>query len=210
MDGIYSVRAKIFRPPSVRLGVLAADAAHTLRAALDMLAWQLALKSANPPSEDGRQTAFPICTHPDAWKSNATQRMVERIAPEAVKVIESLQPYRAQVFLKLGIMQAIDNWAKHHAIPDLMTFHVSRMRMMSSHELVSSNLGAFSGGDEICRVREIRPPGNPDEHYQAWMMCHVGFAKNGPGASTPIDFLENTFELIRDRVVPSFKPFFPE
>jgi len=44
IDGEYIVRAKVFRPPPLRLGVLAADGAHTLRAALDMLAWSRATK----------------------------------------------------------------------------------------------------------------------------------------------------------------------
>jgi len=59
IDGEYIVRAKIFRPPPVHLAVLAADSAHNLRAALDMIAWELALKGPKPPRDDDRSVAFP-------------------------------------------------------------------------------------------------------------------------------------------------------
>ena len=66
VDGVYIARAKIDRPPPARIGVLVTDAAHTLRAALDMIAWQLALKGDDPPPDDDKWTAFPICTYPDS------------------------------------------------------------------------------------------------------------------------------------------------
>ena len=212
IDGVYIVRAKIFRPPPLRLGILAIDGAHNLRAALDMIAWELALKGENPPPDDNRTVAFPICTYPDAWESNSTKRMVEMIDEEAVRVIDSYQPYHRPNELPwhwLALIQAIDNWGKHKAIPTLMSFQVSRMKVLTDFEIVSHMSGAFNDNDEICRVRRIEPILDPEEHLRSLMMCHVGFSKDGPGEGFPIEFLENAHEFIRNTILPAFQPFFP-
>lgn len=209
VGGDYIVRAKITQQPPVRLGLLAADSAHNLRAALDMLAWQLALKSESPPDDSDRLTAFPLGKDPDAWESRRTKRMLKFIPPRAVPIIQSFQPYSRPELFKLGIIQAIDNWAKHHAIPDLLSFRVSRIRMLTPYEIVSFSERAFDDGDEICRVRRVEAFANSEERFQALMMCHVSFAQNGPGQGGPIDFLQNSFELIRDSIVPAFAEFFP-
>jgi hypothetical protein len=210
-DGIFVVTAKINRPPPVRLGVLAADAAHNLRAALDMIVWELALKSEKPPAEDDRQTGFPICTHLDAWEGRSTQRMLERIPPNAVEVIKAFQPFNSGQPQHLALVQGIDNWAKHHAIPDLLTFHISSMRIVRGGPFVSINRGAFQHGDEICRVRStgiLEADGK--EHLTAYMRCHVGFSAAGPGKGARIEFLLDAVSFVRDKLLPVFKPFFPD
>jgi len=207
----YIVRAKILRPPPPRLAILAADACHSIRSALDMVAWELALKGDNPPPEDDRSTGFPICTHDGAWKSRSTDRAIERIRPEAVEVINSFQPYHGPPWHRLALVQAIDNWSKHHAIPALMGFHISRGRLLSpGWEFVSFNQeGAYEHGDEICRVRRTGHT-DPQERFRSIMKVHVGFSKHGPGRGYPIDFLESAYESIRDQVLPAFAPFFPD
>ena len=210
IDGEYIVRAKIIRPPPIRLGVLAADGAHNLRAALDMLAWELALKGPKPPSDDDRKTAFPICNNPHAWESGATKRMLKWIGEDAVKMIHSFQPYnRPGKPPRLMVIQAIDNWAKHHAIPNLVSFGISRFQITSRFEIVSQEQRIVEDGDEICRVRRIEPISDPNEHLQATMKCHVGFARNAVGYGWPIDFLSNAHGEIRDEILPAFQRFFP-
>lgn len=209
-NGEYPVKARIYRPPPVRLGVLAGDAAHNLRSALDMIAWELAVKGPKPPAEDDRQTAFPICRNLKAWESNGTKRMVERLPPDAIPVIKSFQPFEQDDWLRFGMIQAIDNWAKHKAIPNLLSFQVSKWQLMSRFEFVSQTDVAFEDGDEIGRVKRVEPIVDPEEHFRAGMMCHVCFSKNGPGQGWPIDFLENTYERIRDKVVPAFQVFFSD
>lgn len=212
IDGVYIARAKIFRPPPIRLGILAIDGAHNLRAALDMIAWELALKGENPPPSDDKSVAFPICTNLGAWESNSTERMLRRISADAVTVIDSFQPYHRPNELPLhwlALIQALDNWGKHKTIPDLMSFHISRMQIVSNFEIVSFTGGAFKDNDEICRIRRIEPILDPDEHFRALMMCHVGFSKDGPGEGFPIEFLHKAYEFIRDAVLPAFEePFF--
>lgn len=212
INGEYVVRAKIVRSPSGRLGALAADGVHNLRSALDMIAWQLALKSATPPPEGDRDTAFPIVSKPEYWKAGRTQKMLKWIDdPDAIKAIEACQPYNDPVFRRLLFVQALDNWSKHHTLPDLLAFRATRLRMISeTWEIVRFEGGPVNDGDEIARARRINAASNPDEHYQAWLLCHICFAKDGPGRGYPTSFLEDAYETIRDRVLPSFVGFFPD
>jgi hypothetical protein len=211
VDGIYSVCARIFRPPPVRLGVLAADAAHNLRAALDMIAWELAFKGPNPPSEDDRQTGFPICTSLESWEAPSSRRMIERLPDDATEIIRAFQPFNHGQPPYLVLVQAIDNWAKHHAIPTLMTFHISGIRVLSGQEVISVNRGAFEDGDEVCRIRAsdvLGPDGK--EHFTAYLRCHVGFSKAGPAKGFPVEFLLNAHDFLRDGLLPAFQRFFPD
>lgn len=206
----YIIRAKVNRYPSVRMGMLVADAVHNLRAALDMIAWELALNGPNPPANDDRTVYFPICTAPAIWKRESTQKAIERIPDYARKMIEAFQPYnRPHGLYRLRYIQALDNWAKHKAIPNLFSFHVSRIRPLNRYLVLQQNVGAgFDNGDEICRVRPLPP--YPQERLRAYLMVHVGFAKVGPAEGAPLDFLENTYEDIRDTVFPAFRGFFPD
>lgn len=210
VDGSYIVRGKILRPPPARLGILAVDAAHNLRAALDMLAWELALKGPNPPPNSDSRTAFPICTDAKAWESDRTKRMIERIEDDAVAVIYSFQPYNRPrpEAPRLHVVQSLDNWGKHKAIPELMSFYVSRLRVVSpSFEIIATNERGFSDGDEVARLRRVRPT-SPDEKLRMEALCHVAFSRDGPGFGWPLDFLDNAYQTISNEIVPAFYRFF--
>ena len=58
-SGEYVIRAKVFRPPPPRIGIIAADAAHNLRASLDMIAWHLPKKAGAPAPDDPQRSARP-------------------------------------------------------------------------------------------------------------------------------------------------------
>ena len=212
--GEYIVRGRVLRPPPVRLGILAIDAAHTMRAALDMIAWQLALKGKDPPPDDDRQVGFPICTYPDAWKSDSTQNMIKRIDDaDAIEAINALQPYHRpgeEPWRLLALIQALDNWGKHKAIPDLMSFRLSRVTVVSaSWEISTFQEGAFEDGDEIYRVRRVEPIPEPDESFKARVICHIGFSKEGPGEGAVIADLDHTVKFLAGGVLPKFEEFFP-
>jgi hypothetical protein len=206
-SGEYIIRAKVFRPPPPRMGIIAADAAHNLRASLDMIAWQLPKKIGAPAPDDDTQTAFPICSDDSAWESRSTKRMIEWIDDDAVGIIKALQPYDRPIpeCYKLQVVQSIDNWAKHKAIPGVLTFHVSSMSIISNHRVTSAAIGAFDDGDELCRVP---PLGDRKESFKAKLMCHVGLAKEAPGFGLPLEALGNSYEYIRDTVLPAFSRFF--
>lgn len=206
-SGEYIIRAKVFRPPPPRIGIIVADAAHNLRASLDMIAWQLPKKVGAPAPDDDTQTAFPICSDKDAWESHSTKRMIEWIDGSATEIIKALQPCNRPIpeCYKLQVVQSIDNWAKHKAIPDVLTFHVSSMTLISNHQVTKARIGAFDDGDELCRVL---PLGDRKESFKARLMCHVGLAKEAPGFGLPLEALGDSHHYIRDTVLPAFAGFF--
>jgi hypothetical protein len=207
-SGDYIIRARVIRTPPVRLGILAADAAHTLRAALDMIAWEVARAGTNPPADGDTQTSFPICTKPELWESRATKRMLAHIDDEPKEVIRSFQPcYRPTYPPRLQVLQAIDNWAKHKAVPDLMSFYVGVIRPLTAFQLISFNAHAFDDGDEMARARWVGPSTGVDKRFRAQILCHVGFSKGGPGFGWPIDFLEGAHREISEEILPAFYPF---
>lgn len=210
--GEHIVRAKVFRRPPARLGLLAIDAAHNLRAALDMVAWELARKGDDPPPRDDTKTAFPICTKPEYWESNSTKKMIEKIPPDAVKVIESFQPYNRPRSEppRLRVIQSLDNWGKHKAIPEITSFYIGRLTVLSGYELIAFNTRAFEDGDEVGRVRRIGPRNDTNERFRTEALCHVGFSVDGPAYGWPIDFLENAYKTISNEIVPAFGRFFVE
>jgi len=135
--------------------------------------------------------------------------MIKQIPGDAVAVIESFQPYRRPTEPSyLADIQAIDNWAKHKAIPNLMSFRVSHIRVLTRFEITSFEIHAFNDGDEMCRVRRVEPVVDPEEHFRSAMQVHVSFSKDGPGKGFPLDFLQNTHEFIHDTILPAFQPFF--
>jgi hypothetical protein len=113
---------------SPRLGLLAGDAIHNLRSALDHLAYQLAVIGTGP----GKGTQFPIFENPDDYRYNE-KRLLEGIAPRHRTVIESVQPYHARklsaatdplpsphdpiaVNLYLMALGRLDNMDKHRSL----------------------------------------------------------------------------------------------
>ena len=75
------------RPP--KLALIAGDAAHNLRSALDLLAWALYRRVAGG---DGKHIYFPICETPEKYKAQAPGK-VEGISATDVKAIDAIQPY---------------------------------------------------------------------------------------------------------------------
>jgi hypothetical protein len=76
--------------PPAEIGLIAGDAIHNLRSALDHLAWQLVLANGQTP---GNQTGFPIFD--EAAKYTARRhRYVQGMAQSAVDAIDAAEPYK--------------------------------------------------------------------------------------------------------------------
>jgi hypothetical protein len=107
---------KVFRfhvdaePDSV-WSLIAGEAAHQLRSALDHLAWQLVEANKQTP---GTWTYFPIYETLAMYKAKASGK-VKGIASGAISLIESVQPYQSGYEL-LRKLHEIDNFAKHRLL----------------------------------------------------------------------------------------------
>jgi hypothetical protein len=90
----------------------AGDVIHSLRSALDHLAYQLAIVgSGKPPS---RRVEFPIAKDRDTYEAEKV-RKVQGIRPEAVKVIDDLKPYKGGNDV-LWRIHELDNIDKHRFV----------------------------------------------------------------------------------------------
>ncbi len=122
--------AQVLKPPPASLSLIAGDCIHNLRAALDNLAFELALacaKGSLPPGVEG-YSAFPIF-HKDIAKYPKSLKkfnvMTGSIDPLAVAEIKRLQPYhRGDWFFRdrlwqLNQLEVIDK----HRLPHTTTLN---------------------------------------------------------------------------------------
>lgn len=108
------------RPPA-RLGLLAGDAMHNTRSALDHLACRLVELAGNTPSN---RTAFPIWSEPPRTRDKQThfEGLIAGMSSEHKKGIRALQPYRnperweSEMLVALATM---DNADKHQLLVPL-------------------------------------------------------------------------------------------
>lgn len=113
---IFTV-SDIREPPPKQLGLIFGDILHSLRAALDNLAWQLVLFNDCQPRSGPRGTAFPICF---SWQR--FQDSLYRLCGAAIDhiaFIEALQPYEGRnepIHEALRIVHRYSNIDKHQTI----------------------------------------------------------------------------------------------
>ncbi|HXQ39573.1 MAG TPA: hypothetical protein VN843_36580 [Anaerolineales bacterium] len=102
--------AKLQLPPP-DLGLMAGDAAHNLRSALDHLAYKLVLVNKETPN---RNTGFPIFDDAARYVagSHGKIKLMSQSAQDAIKATE---PYRGRNNL-LWLINAIDIADKHHTL----------------------------------------------------------------------------------------------
>lgn len=155
--GLHVLRAKITEQPPVGWwSTIIGDCIHSLRCALDHVAWALVSKTGDTPTRD---TAFPICVKPKAFKDRLPQ--IGKLPGGAKTIIESLQPYPGR-----------DQWLRHIHKLDITDKHhhlnlVSATLESSNYtirggsiENDTTHFGAFDDGAEIgsSRSRPTRLP----------------------------------------------------
>jgi len=109
--GYYNFTVNDLKSPPPQIGLMAGDAVHNLRSALDHLAYQLVLVNGHTPS---RHTCFPIFD--DAAKfSTMDQRKVSGMSRAAIDAIAAAKPYKGGNE-PLWVVHDLDIADKHHAL----------------------------------------------------------------------------------------------
>jgi hypothetical protein len=127
------LRGRSTEPVPVLFGVMAGDAAHNMRSALDHLAWQLALLTSVEPFD---KTQFPIALTPEAFESSR-RRMLRDIDPRHQSVMEGVQPYsRTDEGMALRDLRVLSNTDKHRVLNTVVT-RQSRAKSMTVEALVT-------------------------------------------------------------------------
>jgi hypothetical protein len=124
--------ARVIKPPPVSLSLIAGDCIHNLRAALDNLAYELALANTEGslPSRVADRSGFPIFHEnpAEAKRPNSLERfndMIGGIDPLAKTIIEGLQPYtrgdefRSHPLWQLNKLESMDK----HRLPHVVTLN---------------------------------------------------------------------------------------
>lgn len=93
---------------------IAGDVIHNLRAALDHLAYQLVVSGTG--NEFPENTGFPIADSLEGYKAEKKRREIHRMSLNAVKVIDSLQPYKDGVGDALWRIHKLDTIDKHRLL----------------------------------------------------------------------------------------------
>jgi hypothetical protein len=102
--------------PDPDLSLVLGDYVHNLRSALDHLVWQLVIANGEIP---GKSNQFPIAACCDEWKRAIKSGWLRGVEPEAVALIESLQPHRGKGPTDkhlLVVLNTLDISDKHHVL----------------------------------------------------------------------------------------------
>lgn len=110
-SGRRAYRIEDLKPVPSDVPLIAGDAVHSLRVALDHLAWELVLANGQQP---GRWTAFPVCDDVAQFKRAATKRTLG-MSNAAKAAVAAAQPYQDD-YEYLSALRGLDNIDKHRSL----------------------------------------------------------------------------------------------
>jgi hypothetical protein len=153
-DKVYSADMRWQPPPE--WGLLLGDFVHNLRSALDHMVWDLVLL--NPDSADpDRHTEFPIYWDPAQYGlPHEAARKLRGIVPQAVDLIEEVQPYHAPNPKRSPLwgLRELDIADKHRTL--LLTGSIASLRSFGHWgdlaEPVTYAGVAFEDQEEVFRI----------------------------------------------------------
>jgi hypothetical protein len=149
----YAIRLATVKPLPHCIPIIAGDAVHNLRSALDHVAWQLVEAGGGNPND---RTSFPIIAA-DAkarqrYASAVGQGNIAKMKSGALSLLESVQPYNSGDDTLAAIHQ-LDIWDKHRLI---VAVHATLGAWgLKTPQLWFDDLGfgkPIEVGDEICRI----------------------------------------------------------
>lgn len=108
----YQVRVKIMTPIPSELPLIVGESIYQLRSALDHLAGQLVEANGKIPDTS---TYFPIAQTAAKYKASLSGK-VKGMSPDAVSVIDALQPYGCGRGNDLWVLNKLNNTDKHRLL----------------------------------------------------------------------------------------------
>ena len=188
--------------PPLSLAVIVGDVVHNLRSSLDHIAWQLSLLTTSEPYKN---TAFPIFKDTKPTSVTNFKRMTKDVLPDAIRVIEALQPYHAgdtAEYTHLWILNSLWNTDKHrllNAVPVRLT------------------VPAFSGPDGSIRhlpdgatLMRIPKSAEPEKNLEPEIRREILFEIPGPAGRVNLALLGQIHHVVANEVIPLFARFLLE
>lgn len=207
---------KVHSEPPKRLGIIAGDCIHNLRATLDNIAWSLG--KAFPPTDPKAKPdmlAFPVCSTIDNFNETLRRpnyRSIGAFPVEAQNLIRQLQPIwtgnslPAPAFY-LKILNDLWSMDKHRS-PDLMggTNHEVALHGYNLQQPARLAAGmAVLDGREF--ARGAIPPAGISSNARVDLSVDVAFHIGGPAKGQNARHLLSTFyHLVRDDVLAKLAP----
>jgi hypothetical protein len=207
------------RPTPERFALLASDAIHSLRAALDNLAFALA----GSPKRDRSAIAFPIeSVDPDVSpEARRTYDLcVVGISTPAKAVIESVQPYHrpdnwnrqgkyiADEWNYLAILRMLSNADKHRALPTFL-FSSEGYVISDNRPIHTPSMGSLKGKTPIARVT-AGTPSDYDMEVDFHPLVSIAIDSRGAAKASVDALLRMIRSHIEMDVFPKFEPFFQD
>jgi hypothetical protein len=193
------------RPPD-HLAVVAGDAIHNLRSALDYLAWQLAIIGRGAD----RGTYFPLFEDFEEYRRKKPHPL-GHVLDRHRTMVERLQPYHVWAAMNAGtgfplanyallLIGRLDNWDKHRLLLTGATFAVFRPPVIRNlrRAKIKAPIGGFrvDDGAELYRITEIEAL---DPTLKMDVESRLPFSVSFGDPSIP----SQTLPRERDRVVAS-------
>jgi hypothetical protein len=188
------------------------DCLQNLRSALDYLVRELVLTSNNVPTD---HEIFPICKAPKGFKEAVRRGQLGGIHPDAVALIELMQPYnRGQNWEKsaLWILNELANTNKHRRLllTEMRSDHVKLDAFVAgvASRTMALKIPMFSSDTKLGPF-PAKIPADQVQMQRQILIC-ITFNERpveGYEVSETINVL--THHLVAD-VIPAFEPFFPK
>jgi hypothetical protein len=186
--------------------LIVSDVAVNLRAALDFITWQLAMKHLRDTGESrdpGRSTAFSITNDLRAFEAQRI-RQLKDVLPAAIPEIESFQPYNKDDGLEaslLELLRELSNFTKHRALirprQNLRLTTPPGKGGFAGITIKDGKMVVYSGGGN-----NETPPEQP-----ASVQVRIEISTVSP-SDYDISVLDRIHQLIRFEMLPRFANFF--
>lgn len=145
------LRIRLNPKPPDELSVMVGDCLFNVRSMLDHLVWQLVLANGQTPSD---WLYFPISKSAKSFAENLGKHgRLDGVSPQAVALIERLQPYHGTDNEPLSLLSKLHNVDKHQKLH--LTTVVARDTELvwgreMSNGMVAAVFSTFLGGEDLC------------------------------------------------------------
>ena len=206
---------KVYKGPPKRLGIIAGDCIHNLRATLDNIVWSLG--KVFPPADAKAKPdmlAFPVCRTQEAYEQtlrNPNYCTISSFPDEAQNLITDLQPYHTKSVAARYLDVLDDLWnADKHRSPDLMG---GTNNAVAVHGFNLKQPGSLSAGGAVIDGMEFArgavPSSGIESNAGVDLSIDVAFHIKGPAkGEIARHFLTGLYLFVRDEVIEKFEPCF--
>lgn len=190
-------RFNVTEKPPLYIGTIVGDIVSNLRAALDHIIWQAALRHRKGRRPD-RKTSFPIYDDAALYveKSRGSLRHISRAARD---VVESLQPYHRPDWPETYLLHVLNELVRVDKHQTIMPVIGAARIETNRGEII--RLPTLDDGDRV--TFSVPKPLNHDLEIR--VLTSIGVVVDGVPLGSPY-FLQ-IHDFVRDEVLPRFAPF---